>query len=191
MGMRVTCSLVSILVILGVASTTWAQRVEDMDLTVTANNLGLFECNTSVASFDFGDVNADGDDFGTPSVVAQGRAPADNGGLYENAPGSVQFTCVAAPESVVQIVLTSDATDHSGNMAVDDLEVRLPNVPGHGGTSTDYQLFSSQALLLSDLNVGNGPLAATGDVDLRLTVLDIDQTGANTWLVHMQATGTP
>lgn len=168
-----------------------AQRTSDFNVTVTANNQGIFAC-TIDAIFDFGPVDADGVAATPPTagVNALGRNVADNGGIYENASGTVTWTCRAAPASSVVIALTSVVADHTvGSMADDDLEIRIPVT--NGGTSTDYQLFTSGADLITGMSVGNAAAGASNDLDLRLNVLDTDLTGANTWVVRMQATGNP
>ncbi len=166
-----------------------AQRTADMSLTVTANNLGVFTCNLSAASFDFGTVDADGSDFSTAGVTAQGRNGADDGGFYD-ADAATTWTCRAAPASTVDIALTSITTDHTvGTMGDDNLQVQIPATAG--GTSTSYQNFTSAANLITGMSVGNGAAAAAGDLDLRLHVYDTDPTGANTWIVRLRATGNP
>lgn len=167
-----------------------AQRTSDFSVSVTANNRGVFTCSTNVASFNFGDVDADGTDYLTANVTALGRNVPDNGGIYTNNAGSVTWTCRAAPPSTVTIALTSVAADHTvGTMADDDLEIRIPNTAG--GVSTGYQTFTSAANLIAGMTVGNGANAASNNLDLRLNVLDVDPLGANTWVVRMRATGTP
>ena len=168
----------------------FAQRTSEFNVTVTANNQGIFVCTTNVASFDFGPVDADGTDYSTADVNALGRNGANNGGIYENAAGSVTWTCRAAPASIVGIDLISTAADHTvGSMADDDLEIRIPAT--NGGVSGGYRLFTSGANLITGMNVGNGASGASNDLDLRLNVLDTDPTGANTWVVRMRATGNP
>ena len=144
----------------------------------------------NVASLDFGDVDADGTDYSTVSVTAQGRNGADTGGTYVNDASSVTFECKAAPSSTAVIALNSTAADHTvGSMDDDGLEVRVPDT--NGGTSTGYQVFTSAANLITGMAVGNGTNRASGDVDMRLTVLDVDPFGANTWVVRLRATGNP
>lgn len=162
----------------------------DVVVHVAAQNAGRFECSIAVPTFDFGTVDISGADFGTPGVVARGRNPANTGGLYENAAGSVEWTCRAAPRSTVDIALVATAADHTGGMYADDLEVRIPTST-RGGVTTGYQPFTSQALLISGMQVKNGNNAAFGNLDLRLTVLDTDPVGANTWVVRLRATGNP
>lgn len=187
-ALRNTLALLGIAV-LGAAGAQ-AQRTSDFNVSVTANNRGVFVCTTNVAAFDFGDVDADGASYGTPNVIALGRNVADDGGLYENTAGSVTWSCRAAPPSTVDIALTSVAADHTvGTMLDDDLEIRIPAT--NGGTSTGYQVFTSAANLITGMAVGNGANAASNNLDLRLNVLDVDPLGANTWVVRMRATGTP
>ena len=170
-----------------------AQRTADMSLTVTANNLGIFTCNLAAGSFDFGDVDADGTDFSTPSVTAMGRNGADDGGYYD-ADAATTWTCRAAPASIVAIALYSASGDHTvGTMSDDNLEVQIPDVDS--GISTDYNAFTSGSPtpidLITGLSVGNGANGVTGNLDLRLHVYDTDATGANTWIVRLRATGSP
>lgn len=166
-----------------------AQRTADMNLTVTANNLGIFTCTLAASSFDFGSVDADGADFSTPGVTAQGRNGANDGGYYD-AFAATTWTCRAAPSSIVDIALTSVTADHTvGSMGDDNLEVRVPATGG--GASTGYQAFTSLNDLITGMSVGNGASSVSGDLDLRLNVYDTDPTGANTWVVRLRATGNP
>ena len=168
-----------------------AQRTADSQVVVTAAiNQGVFICTYSVASFDFGDVSSQGADFGSPNVVAGGRNGDDTGGVYTSSVDSITWTCRASPQSTVTVALRSTAVDHTlGGMAADDLEARIPATAG--GTSTGFQRFTSQADLITGMNVRNGGNAAAGRLDLRLTVLDVDPPGANSWRVRLRATGAP
>ncbi len=165
-------------------------ETNDQTVTVTASAQGLFECTLNLTGFDFGDVDLSGSSFGTPNVVALGRNATNTGGLYQNAPGSVTWQCRSAPKSTVGIALATTAADHTGGMATNDIEVRIPS-SSQGGTSTGYQLFASQAPLITGMFVGNGSNAANGTLDLRLTVLDADPPGVNTWIVRLRAAGNP
>ena len=162
-----------------------AQRTADMNLTVTANNVGIFTCTLDVTTFDFGDVDADGNS--TNPVVSGARNGADDGAIL-NATGVSDWTCRAAPSSTVDFTIESTATDHTGSLDPDRLEVQMTD----GGAGGGYAAFTSGNTLLSSISVGNGAAGeATGSVDLRLTVMDADATGANTWNVILRATGTP
>ncbi len=161
----------------------------DATVTVVANNFGIFLCTVDVTSFDFGEVDINGSDFGTPGVVAKGRNASNTGGTYENAGGAITWTCLTTPPSTVDMALNSTAADHTGAMLVDDLEMRIPSTGG--GTSTGFQNFTSGAPLIAGMAVGSGANAARGELGLRLTVLDTDPAGTNTWIVRLRATGNP
>ena len=164
-------------------------EANDATVTVVANNFGIFLCTVDVTSFDFGEVDLNGSDFGTPDVVAKGRNASNTGGTYENAGGVITWTCFTTPPSTVDIILNSTASDHTGGMLGDNLEMRIP--PTAGGTSTGFQTFTSGAPLVAGMAVGSGANAARGELGLRLTVLDTDPAGANTWIVRLRATGNP
>jgi hypothetical protein len=183
-------ALAALAMLMAGSGDAWAQRTSDSSVTVTANNRGIFSCTLSAASFDFGDVDADGTDYSTANVTALGRNGSNDGGQYENTSGSVTFTCRSAPSSTVGVALISTGADHTvGTMDDDGLEIRIPAVGG--GTSTGYQVFTSTANLITGMTVGNGGNSVNGDVDMRLNVLDADDTGANTWVVRLRATGNP
>ncbi len=165
-----------------------AQRSADLALGVTANNRGGFACSLDQAAFTFGNVDAAGTDFGTAGVVADGRNGADDGATY-TAASVATWTCSTAPVGVISFALASSGGDHTGTMPMDALAVQLPAVGL--GASTGYQPFSSAASLMTGVVIGNGAGAASGDVDLRLAVLDGDPPGANTWLVRITATAIP
>lgn len=155
------------------------------NVTVTANNQGIFTCNTNVSNFSFGDVNANGDDFSTSNVIADGRPAGIEGGQYRNTSGSITWTCSAAPNGTFDIVLGSDASNHSGGIVVDHLEIQLSNDDGDDGS---YQTFTSGATLLGNVPIGNGANSGSGNVNLRLTVGDTDATGSTTWTVIISVT---
>lgn len=180
--------LVMVLAVL-TAGEAWAQRTSEPSMLILANNRGIFACTINLAIFNFGTVNADGTDFGTPSVTAQGRNASDDGGLYETTPGAIAWTCRAAPSSTVALALNSNATDHVGGLAADNLEARIQDTAG--GTSAGYQPFSSQNNLITTMSVGNAGAAATGALDLRLAIFDTDPVGSDVWVVRLRASGTP
>ncbi len=164
-------------------------ETNDETITVTALNPGIFLCAIDATSFDFGDIDVQGTNYGTANVVANGRNGADTGGEYESLSGAIGWMCSTLPSSIVSIALVSSAADHSGGMAASDLEVRVPVVAG--GTAAGYQPFASGVNLITGMSVGIGANAAHGQLDLRLTVLDGDPPGVNTWLVRLRATGNP
>ena len=166
-----------------------AQTVANTSMTVSARVGGHFGCTVNTESFDFGDLDAGGINVGSPYVAAKGRSGANAGEIYETAAGALLWTCRATPAARVNIALTSTPSDHTGGMYVDDLEVRLPSVGD--GASTGYQAFSSGADLLTGLSLGAGANAVSGPMDLRLTVLDADPVGVNTWVIRLRATANP
>ena len=174
---------------MGTQSALAQTRTADMNLTVTANNVGIFTCSLGTATFDFGDVDADP----TPSStgVPATRNVADDGSYYD-ALAATTWSCRAAPSSTVAIALTSVATDHTptgAGLGDDGLQVGISGASS--GTSTGLQNFTSGNDLITGVSVGNGGAAADGDLDLRLHVLDSSPTGANTWVVNLRATGSP
>lgn len=170
---------------MGTQSALAQTRTADMNLTVTANNVGIFTCTLDVTTFDFGDVDADGNT--TTLGVIGARLGSDDGAEY-NAAGVSNWTCRAAPSSSVDFTIESTDANHTGSLAPDRLEVQMTEGVVPGGFAT----FTSNATMLSNVAVGNGAGGqATGAVDLRLTVMDTDATGANTWNVVLRATGTP
>lgn len=166
-----------------------AQTVAQASVTVSANVVGHFGCTISTESFDFGDLDAGGINVGNPYVAAKGRSGVNAGEIYETAAGSILWTCRATPSGTVNIALSSTPADHTGGMFVDDLEVRIP--PIGDGVSTGYQAFSSGADLLTGVSLGAGANALSGPMDLRLTVLDTDPVGINTWVIRLRATANP
>ncbi len=166
-----------------------AQTVANASVTVSARVVGHFELTLNTEGFDFGDLDAGGINVSSPYVAAKGRNSGNVGAIYETAAGSILWTCRATPFGSVNIALVSTAADHTGGMYADDLEVRLP--PIGDGTSTGYQPFSSGADLLTGLSLGAGVNAVNGPMDLRLTVLDDDPTGVNTWVIRLRATANP
>ena len=166
-----------------------AQAVTNTSVTVSARVVAHFGCTINTESFDFGNLDAGGINVGSPYVAAKGRNGANAGEIYETASGSILWACRATPSSTVTLALASTAADHTGGMYVDDLEVRLP--PVGNARSTGYQPFSSGANLLTGLALGAGAHAVSGPMDLRLTVLDDDPVGANTWTIRLRATASP
>ena len=189
--MRRTCLLLLLMpvFVLAGAHRSAAQKVAHASVTVSANVVGHFGCTVSTESFDFGDLDAGGINVGNPYVASKGRSSINAGEIYETAAGSIMWTCRATPAGTVNIALASTPADHTGGMYVDDLEVRIPTVGD--GVSTGYQAFSSGADLLTGVSLGAGANALSGPMDLRLTVLDDDPVGVNTWVIRLRATANP
>ena len=187
---RVCLFLLAVLVLsLADASFIFAQRVSNPSVTVSATVVGTFGVSINTDNFDFGALDASGISPGGPYVASNGDGGDVPGVVYENTAGSITWTCRAAPTGTVDVALISSLADHTGGMHVDDLEVRIPSTAG--GASTGYQYFSSGAPLITGMAVGNGNNAVSGNLDLRLTVLDADPIGANTWVVRLRATAHP
>ena len=187
--MRYARNLLPVVIILLGAGQAWAQRTAEPSMLILADNRGIFVCTVNVAIFNFGTVNADGADFGTPNVTALGRNGDDDGGLYETAPGVIGWMCRAAPPSTVDLALNSTATDHLGGLAPNNLEARISATAG--GSSTGYQPFASQNNLITSMSTGNGAAAADGNLDLRLSIFDDDPLGSDIWVVRLRANGAP
>ncbi len=187
---RVCLFLVAVLALsLADVHLLFAQLVSTTSVTVSARVVGTFGVTVNTENFDFGVLDASGVSPGGPNVAAKGGGSDVAGEVYENTPGSITWACRAAPTGTVDVALISSLADHTGGMHVDDLEVRIPSTAG--GTSTGYQAFTSGATLITGMAVGNGTNAVSGALDLRLTVLDADPVGANTWVVRLRATANP
>ena len=180
---------VSLLLGLGALPPALAQRTSDASVLISASNRGIFRCTIGLSIFNFGSVDADGTDYGTPNVVAGGRNPGNNGGRYTSAPGAIPWTCKAAPPSQVGFRLASTAADYVGPLDADNLAVAVPSTGG--GTWTNYQPFLSQNFLILNMSVGNGANAVDGELQLRLSIFDDDAPGTSVWVLRLRALGTP
>lgn len=167
----------------------FAQRTSDASVLISASNRGIFRCTIGLSIFNFGSVDADGTDYGTPNVVAGGRNPTNTGGRYTSAPGAIPWTCKAAPPKKVLFRLASTTADYVGPLDPDNLHVAVPSTGG--GTWTTYQPFLSQHHLIINMTVGNGANAVDGEVRLRLSIFDDDDPGVSVWVLRLRATGTP
>ncbi len=166
-----------------------AQKIAQTSLSVSAKNVGVFGCTLNTEHFDFGILDAGGTFTGNPNVAAKRRSEDPQGTTFESTVGAVRWGCRSAPKSTINVALISTEADHTGSLAADALEVRIPAT--HGGISTGYQRFTSQADLITGMLAGNGVYAAFGLLDLRLTVGDADPLGDNTWIVRLRATASP
>lgn len=160
------------------------------DISVTANNQGIFFFTIAEASFDFGDVDASGTGLpGTGAgVVGNGRTVADDGGFY-TAASAANWNCRSAPSRTVTVY--NDSSTAAGALPGDRLEMQVPAVGG--GASQGYKQFASQSGtpagdLVTGMTVGNGNNDVDGTLDFRLTVLDSDATGLTEWTVTLTAT---
>ncbi len=175
----------------GVAS---AQPASD-SITVTAANVGIFSFNIVGASFAFGNVDANGT---TSSTGVPGARNGGNTGAVYTATTATTWTCASAPVRTVRVFNASTTSTIAWGTA-DRLSMQVPatGLPA-GSTSCGYKVFSTTGdgvatcgagNLVHSVNVGNGANSRTGNLDLRLDVLDTDVTGSNSWTVVLTANG--
>ena len=182
-------------VVAAAASNAFAQSAND-SINVTAANRGIFVFDIAGAAFDFGNVDAEGNVSSTG--VAGARNGSDTGAVY-TATAATAWTCRSAPQRTVRILNASTtATINWGTADRLSMEVPSAGLPG-GSVSCGYKAFSATGdggagscgagNLVHTVLTGNGANATTGQLDLRLDVLDTDATGANTWTVVLTASG--
>ncbi len=176
----------------------FAQSASDT-VTVTARNIGIFQFDISGTSFNFGDVDADGNTSSTG--VTGARNGGDDGATY-TATGVTTFNIKSAPSRTVRIFNASTTSTINWG-ASDRLSVRVPTtgLPG-SPTSCGFIDFDTNGdggggacaagNLVHTVTVGNGSNDADGSLDLELEVLDADATStlSNTWTVVLTASGT-
>ena len=171
----------------GIAS---AQVVTASDeIVVTAENEGTFTFVIDDATYDFGTVNADGLG-GTSSAT-----PTDTGTTgvsYEQLAAST-FTVTSSPVRTVHINNTSSVSSIVWG-TVASLEMQIPATGG--GSTCGYVAFNvvdgaaascTLGTLIHAMSVGNDTAAVTGDIDLKLAVLNTDIVGSNSWTVNLTA----
>jgi len=180
------------------AGSAWAQSASD-SFSVSARNIGIFQFDIVGTTFDFGDVDADGNTSTTG--VTGARNGGDTGAIYTQA-AATTFTCSSAPSRTVR-VFNGSTTSTINWGAADRLSLQVPTsgLPGTP-TSCGYVAFGTNGdggagncasgNLAHSITVGNGSNAATGNIDLQLEVLDSDATSAsaNSWTVVLTAAGT-
>jgi hypothetical protein len=168
----------------GIAS---AQESASDSITVTAANEGTFTFVINDASYGFGTVNADGATTGDSTGV-----DGTTGSVFTKAAAST-FTVTSSPVRTVHINNTSSvATIVWGEAA--SLEMQIPAIGG--GSTCGYIAFDvidgaaascTLGTLIHAMSVGNDTAAVTGDIDLRLAVLNTDIVGSNSWTVNLTA----
>lgn len=195
MGKRWFLAACFVFLALGAAGSAFAQSAGD-SINVTAVNNGIFVFNIAGASFDFGTVDADGTVSSTG--VPGARNGSDTGSVY-SATAATTWTCRSAPQRSVRILNASTTATVNWGTA-DRLSMQIPaaGLPG-GSVSCGYKTFTTTGdggaggcaagNLVHSVPTGNGANARTGNLDLRLDVLDTDATGANTWTVVLTASG--
>jgi len=176
-----------------VASGVALAQTGTASITVGAQNVGFFQVTLADASFDFGVVDANGTLSSTG--VSGARNGGNNGAIYTAAAAST-ITVQSAPSRTVR-VYNSSSSSTIGFGTADALTMQIPSMGG--GTSCGYLTFStntdggsgtcSGGNLVHSATAGNGSNAASGDLDLRLEVLDTDTAGTNSWTVVLTATG--
>ncbi len=182
-------------ILIGAASSAFAQSATD-SISVTAVNNGIFRFDISGASFDFGTVDANGT---TSSTGVPGARNGSNNGASYTATAATTWTCSSAPQRTVRILNASTTATVNWGTA-DRLSMQIPTagLPG-GSVSCGYKTFTATGdggagscaagNLVHSVPTGNGANSGSGNLDLRLDVLDTDATGANTWTVVLTASG--
>jgi hypothetical protein len=185
-----------------VASATFAASPPQSDtITVTATNGGVFTFNIVAATYAFGTVDAMGTaNVGGTQAITGVRNGGNTGSTY-TATTATTWTLASAPPRAVHIFNAS--TNAGGTFAwgiSDRLEIQIPTTllpgtpascgfktfltgSGDGGISPNC----TSGNLVTTFSAGNGANIVTGDLDFRLTVLDVDATGSNTWVVTLTA----
>ncbi len=179
------------------ASTAFAVVASD-SIIVTASNGGVFTFNIAAATYDFGTVDANGTT--SSKGIAGSRNSADTGSTYL-ALAATTWTVASAPPRAVHIFNAStNASGIFGWGVSDRLEMQIPTTglpgtpatcgfktfltaSGDGGVSPSCTIGN----LVTTFSAGNGANSVTGNLDFRLTVLDVDVTGSNTWVVTLTA----
>jgi hypothetical protein len=166
-------------------------------VSVTAANVGVFEFTITDASFDFGNVDANGTLSSTG--VSGARNGANDGAVY-TASAATTWTCSSAPSRTVRVYNASSAsTINWGNADRLSLQIPATGLPV-GSTSCGSLTFSTagdggagacaSGNLVHSVDAGNGSNSASGNLDLQLEVLDSDGTGSNTWTVVLTASAS-
>lgn len=195
--MRKTCLVLAVFLVALVAAVGGAHAQSAGDsFAVTAANQGIFFFNIVGTSFDFGTVDPDGT---TSSTGVTGlRNGAGNGAAY-TASAATTWTCRSAPSRTVRVFNASTTATINWGTA-DRLSLNIPTagLPA-GSTSCGYKTFTTagdggagtcaSGNLVHSVPTGNGANASTGNLDLRLDVLDADPPGTNTWTVVLTASG--
>ena len=171
-------------------------QVASDTITVSARNNGIFRFDITDATFDFGDVDADGTVSSTG--VPGARNGANDGAVY-TATAASTVTVSSAPARTVRVFNASTTSSITWGTA-DRLSMQIPaaGLPG-GSVSCGLLPFSATGdggagacaagTLVHSVTAGNGGNVASGTLDFELNVLDIDGTGTNSWTVVLTAAG--
>lgn len=177
-------------------STFAASPPQSASITVNATNSGVFTFTIAAASYNFGTVDANGTaNIGGTGLITGVRNGGNTGSTY-TATSATQWTLASAPSRPVHIFNASTTSVLAWGIA-NRLEMQIPTtlVPGSPascgfltfGTTGDGGAGCASGNLIHNFNAGNGANAVTGNLDFRLTVLDVDATGADTWTVTLTA----
>ena len=190
--MKRSLIIIAALALLGTFS-VFAQSASDT-ITVTATNQGIFTFNIDLASYAFGTVNPNGTANAGGTEALTGTRGATSS-LYTSGTGGPNWTAASAPSRTVRLFNAS--TTAVGALPAGRLALRVPAVGG--GTSCGAVAFTasgdggaaacSSGNLIHSMTVGNGNNDVDGDLELQLTVDDVDPTGLTTWTVIVTATG--
>lgn len=176
----------------------WAASPPASDsIIVAATNGGAVNFSISIASYNFGTVNANGgaNAGGTQSLTGVTNA---SGATY-TATTATTWRASSAPAATIYIYNGSTGSSITWGTA-SRLKVRLPTTNlSAGSVSCGFKTFtttgdgtstgSGSGNLIRNVVVKNGANAAIGNIDFRLTVNNIDALGDNTWVVTLTEVG--
>lgn len=174
-----------------VATDATAQVSDSNWVNVNARVVGIFDFQidgddwndpaTDAATYNFGDVSVDG--------TTTGGATAAVGATSTTFTQAAAFSweVISAPRRDVTIDYQNAQLNAAATLTLADLEVQMTG----SGTSAGYVDLNqgNGTNLYSETNVGNGANAATGNIDLRLTIDDTDAEGTNSFTFELVATG--
>ena len=189
-------------VLLFAAAAFAANPPQSAQITVTAVNAGVFNFSISAASYAFGNVDADGtaNSGGTQAITGVRNGSPGSGATYTSTTAAT-WTLDSAPARAVHI-FNASSTGAPTSIAwgtADRLEIDIPTTGVPGATTCGFKLFATNNTdggaspscangnLITGFTAGNGASSVTGNLDFRLTVLDSDATGSNSWRVTLTA----
>lgn len=179
---------IAAIALLAATAGAWAQSDT---ITVSAQNRGVLELSFSSATFDFGQVDADGATSSTG--VSGARNGADDGATYTQA-AAATWTVRSAPPRTVRLYNDSTTSSIVWGTA-DRLRLEVPGSNSCGAldfssTGDSGSHACGSGVLVHSVSAGNGSNAATGDLNLELDVMDVDVTGTNSWTVVVTTVGS-
>lgn len=190
---------IAVLAVAGMLTSTafGAAPPQSDSIAVTASNAGVFTFNIVAAAYSFGTVDSSGTaNIGGTQAITGVRNGGDTGATY-TAAAATTWTSSSAPTRTVHIFNASAGSSIIWGTA-DRLEMQIPNTGLGAAVSCGYRTFSTtgnggaggcgSGNLIHGITVGNGASSKTGNLDFRLTVLDTDIIGSNSWTVTLTAT---